>query len=80
MYFLLSDQGYDRNMSGYFDKFREAYGQTTFEFGVADIFTDDSDEVAERIGSFVLLMNQAILGKGGEHVRGVLVVAPSARF
>lgn len=67
---------YHRNMSGYFDKFREAYGQTTFEFGVGDIFTDDSDEVADRIGSFVLLMNQATLGKNGDHVRGVLVVAP----
>src|ERR1019366_1594786 len=63
-------------MSSYFDRFLEAYRQTTFEFGVADIFTDDSTDVADRVGSFVLLMNQATLGKGGEHVRGVLVVAP----
>jgi hypothetical protein len=63
-------------MSNYFDNFREAYGQTTFEFGAADIFTDDSADVAARVGSFVLLMNQATLGKDGGHIRGVLVVAP----
>jgi len=63
-------------MSNYFDRFLEAYKQTTFEFGVADIFTDDSVGVAERTGSFVLLMNQATLGKDGGRVRGVLVVAP----
>jgi hypothetical protein len=63
-------------MINYFDTFREAYGQTTLEFGVADIFMDDSSEVAARVGSFVLLMNQATLGKDGDHVRGVLVVAP----
>jgi len=63
-------------MANYFDNFREAYGQTTFEFGAADIFTDDSDDVAERAGSFVLLMNQAILGKERDHVHGILVVAP----
>ncbi len=63
-------------MSNYLDRFVEAYRQTTFEFGVADIFIDDSVGVAERAGSFVLLMNQATLGEGGDHVRGVLVVAP----
>jgi len=63
-------------MINYFDIFREAYGQTTLEFGVADIFMDDSSEIAARVGSFVLLMNQATLGKDGDHVRGVLVVAP----
>jgi hypothetical protein len=52
------------------------YGQTTLEFGVADIFTDDSAGVAARVGSFVLLMNQATLGKDRTHVHGVLVVAP----
>jgi len=68
--------GYHEEMSNYFDNFREAYGQTTLEFGVADIFTDDSADVAARVGSFVLLMNQATLGKNGSHIRGVLVVAP----
>lgn len=63
-------------MSNYFDRFLEAYKQTSFEFGVADIFIDDSVGVAERVGSFGLLMNQATLGKGGDHVRGVLVIAP----
>jgi hypothetical protein len=63
-------------MINYFDTFREVYGQTTLEFGVADIFTDDSPDVADRVGSFVLLMNQAILGKERDHVHGVLVVAP----
>ncbi len=57
-------------MNNYFYNFREAYGQTTFEFGVADIFTDDSADLAARVGSFVLLMNQATVGKDGHHVRG----------
>jgi hypothetical protein len=56
-------------MSDYFHKFFEAYRQTTFEFGVADIFTDDSASVATRGGAFVLLMNQATIGKDGNHVR-----------
>jgi len=72
----MSVRGYHQIMSTYFDHFLEAYRQTTFEFGVADIFMDDSLGVADRVGSFVLLMNQATLGKGGDHVRGVLVVAP----
>jgi hypothetical protein len=69
-------QEYDEEMTNYFDTFREAFGQTTLEFGVADIFTDDSDDVAARVGSFVLLMNQATLGEGGDHIGRVLVVAP----
>ncbi len=63
-------------MSDYFHKFLEAYGQTTFAFGVADIFSDDSATVATRAGSFVLLMNQATIGKDADHVHGVLVLAP----
>jgi hypothetical protein len=65
-----------KKVNNYFEKFLEAYGQTTLEFGVADIFTADCADVADRAGAFVLLMNQATLGKGGDHVRGVLVVAP----
>lgn len=67
---------YYGRVSNYFEEFREAYRQTTFEYGVADIFTDGSPDVAGRLGSFVLLMNQATIGKDGDHVRGVLVVAP----
>lgn len=63
-------------MTNYFEQFLEVYKQTTFEFGVADIFTDDSVDVGERVGSFILLMNQATLGKGGDHIHGVLVIAP----
>jgi tetratricopeptide (TPR) repeat protein len=63
-------------MSSRFDSFLEAYRQTIFEFGVADIFTDDSPDVAGRTGSFVLLMNQAKIGKDENHVHGILVIAP----
>ncbi len=57
---------YYEEMSSHFDSLLEAYRQTTFEFGVADIFTDDSPDVAGRTGSFVLLMNQAKIGKDGD--------------
>jgi len=63
-------------MADYFGQFVEIYRQTTLEFGVADIFADDSLDIAERVGSFVLLMNQATLGKEGNHVNSVLVVTP----
>jgi hypothetical protein len=63
-------------MSTYFDRFQEAYSQTTLEFGVADIFADGSGNVIERAAAFVLLMMLARRKGASDRVRGVVVVAP----
>ena len=59
-----------------FDRFLEVYQQISLSFGVVDIYFDDSTDVAERVGAFTFLMNQARFSESSVQVGGVLVVAP----
>lgn len=58
------------------DELLQIYNQVSPTLGAADLYFDDSFDVAARVGAFVFLMNQARFGESGDQIGGVVVIAP----